>query len=271
MVRFRFISMVVLCVLLVLMAISTVGRGVSALPPPTRLFYFNPDSTLTNLVSLKLEMDIFLQQSGLEFNFAPFAKLKDFDRMTRSDLPEFVLLPKWYWEKNGEALQLVPILIPSHNGSTTYQKVLLAPKDADFSQSGLERKTMAMTTMGPDGEAILNKILFAQINSSSSQLNMVETPKDADALFALVLGQVDLALVGKDNIAQVAKMNPRLVDRVRALAETTPISLPLLCCRKGSASAEQIEAMKKLILGTNDKSVKIMEMLQIDAWHAYSK
>lgn len=271
MVRSRYIPMVVLCVLIVLVAIGTAGRVVSALPPLPRFYYFNPDSTLTNMISLKAEMDSFLEQTGFQLAFSPFAKLKDFDRLTREDLPEFVLLPKWYWEKNGEALQLVPLLIPSRKDSSTYQKVLLTIKDSEVEVTKLEKKTMAMTTMGPDGEELLNKILFSQLNSNSNQLNMVETPKDSDALFALVLGQVDLALVGKENIEQVRKINPKLIERVRPLAETTPISLPLLCCRKGSATPAQIETMKNLLVASNGKSVKIMEMLQIDAWHAYTK
>nr|MBF0221846.1 PhnD/SsuA/transferrin family substrate-binding protein [Desulfobulbaceae bacterium] len=234
-----------------------------------KFYYFNPDSPQSNMSRLKVEMDSFLKEANFAFSFTPFARFSDFDRLSKVVPPNFVLLPQWYFEENREKMQFIPLLIPTRNGTTSYRKLLLTSKNSDTTLSTLSKRTIAMTFLGTDGYSGLGKLLLAQHHINVNDVNIIVTPKDSDALFALVLGQVDMALVSEENLASIGKVNPIISESVRTLTETIPISLPVLCYRKGTITLEKVEEMKKLFLGSNKKAVAIMDILQFDGWQEY--
>jgi ABC-type phosphate/phosphonate transport system substrate-binding protein len=125
-----------------------------------------------------------------------------------------------------------------------------------------------MTSMGPDVDTFLENILFAPHGVPADKINPIIVPKDFDALFALALGQVDMALVVKNNLAQIASINPNILRTVRPLVESEPIPMPVLCYVKGVATSEHIEEIKALFINGKAKKNRstIMEMLQINEW-----
>lgn len=228
-------------------------------------YYFNPDSAQSNMVRLKGEMDTFLHHTEMPLVFTPFSRFNDFDRLTKNEPPCFAFFPKWYLDQDKNPV-FTPLLEPVRNGSTHYQKVLLTNLKSDISLQNINKKTLATTSFGPQGEALLNKVLFKQHNIDIKNLNIIITPKDSDALFALALGQVEMALVSQNNLDHISIVNPRVTQTLRTLSTTEPIPMPILCYRKGAVSAAYIEKMKKVFLQATRKTNKIMEMLQIDAW-----
>lgn len=241
--------------------------------PRYDFFYFNPDSLQSNLDLLKKEFDTFFAETNNPIYFQPFAHLLDFEKTAKESKPAFLIVPAWYFKKFGRELNLKPLLIPVRQNATTYQKVLLTTSDSGIELANLGNHTMAMTTMGPDAPAILENILSAGRKINISTLNIVVVPKDTDALFALILGQVDLALVAKGNIDQLKKINPRIVQSVRPLHVSKPVSLPLLCYIENMVSEKETEKLKDTFMGeqTGKERQRIMEMLKIDGWKKYTK
>jgi len=103
-------------------------------------FYFNPDSSQTNLGRLKREMDAFLKEASLDFTFQPFARQRDFENQIREMHPAFVLLPYWYYQIHGSELKLEPLLSPVRNGMITYTKMLMVRKDSSLDVESLRKK-----------------------------------------------------------------------------------------------------------------------------------
>lgn len=234
-----------------------------------KFYYFNPDSPQSNMSRLKLEMDKFLKQSDFVLSFTPFARFSDFDRLNRLVPPNFILLPHWYLEENSAEMKFVPLLVPTRNNSTSYRKLLLTPKKSTVTLENLSKRTLATTFTGKDANARLNKLLFSQHNLSVDNMNIVVTPKDSDALFALALGQVEMALVSEENLNNISKVNPVITQSVRALTESGPISLPILCYREGVVSKRKVAEIKSLFL-KSERTATIMEILQFDGWQEYS-
>lgn len=234
-------------------------------------YYFNPDSSQSNLTRLKQEMERFLKRNDLHLNFQPFAKYHDFHRELGQKLPAFVFLPEWYFRKNKKKAGFKPLLQPVRNGQTTYQKVLLTSQDSPLTIEKLRNKTLAMTTMGQDGTELLDTLIFNKYKIQSKTVNIIATPKDSDALFALAVSQVDAALVSKNNLQKIGKINPRILQIVRSVAESQPIPLPILCTGNEDVPQKNIIKLKKIFLGAkhSNDSANLMEMLQIDAWHTY--
>ena len=229
------------------------------------IYYFSPDSPQRNLGGLKREMETFFDHVDFSANFQPFAHFVDFDQTVRKKLPSFLLLPAWYYRLYGEKLGLRPLMSPLAGGATTYHKILLVRKASPITMATIRNQSLAMTTMGPADESTLDTILFGAYGVDSHDLNIVTVPKDADALFALALGHVDMALVGKRSIEQIGEVNPKILQAVQPLAESAPIPGPILCYAKGRVDGAIIEQLKGL-LRKKPNGTNVLEILQIDGW-----
>ena len=238
----------------------------------TEFYYFNPDSPQSNLAHLKQEMDTVLATASSPISFQPFARLRDFKHKIREEKPAFLFLPSWYLDYEDSKRQFEPLLMSTRQGSPTYQKVLLVQNNSSTDLDTLAQKTIAMTYMGPDYLDFLNEIIFTRHGLNSRHLNIVSTSKDSDAIFALALRQVDAALVSKDNLEHIGKINPRILKAVRAVAESDPIPLPVICYSKEKVSAEEVAEVKEIFLNGHKgpKNDNLMEMLKIDEWRTYS-
>ncbi len=248
------------------------GKSGCAAGSGTEFYYFNPDSSQSNLVRLKRKMDIFLSKNNFVVNFQPFAKYHDFHREMRKKIPAFVFMPEWYLQQNKRLYHLKPLLRPVRNNLSTYRKILLTTKGSPINLQNLRDKTIALTSMGPATPDLLNKLIFNRYNLNSSLFNIILTPKDSDALFALAVRQVDVALVSQDNFQKIGKINPRIPQLVRPLAESQPIPLPVICAGNEMVPKEKIMKIKRIFLDAKHSKdfADLMEMLQIDAWQNYS-
>ncbi len=254
--------------LILLLITAVFHETVSAEFRPIELFYFNPDAPQSNLSRLKRDMDKFLSKAGFPISFQPFAHLVDFETQIRKTPPGFLFVPEWYLKRYGAKLNLRPLLIPVRKGEASYRKVLLGTEHMELDFSRVPHPTVAMTSMGPDGEAALNAMLFSPHGVTAGKVNPIIVPKDTDALFALALGQVDMALVVKENLDLIAKINPNILRSVRPLLESEPIPMPVLCFTERVVSASAVRKLKALFLNgkAEESRLRIMEMLQINEW-----
>lgn len=227
-------------------------------------YYFNPDSPQRNLGQLQHDVVAFFTSREMDVAFQPFGRLLDFDREMHQKPPALVLVPDWYWQRYSRELKLRPVLRALHQGKPSYKKQLIANVRAPTTLKHTQQQTLAMTTLGPDGTTLLNQILFAKRDMSPEKLSIVEVPKDADAVFAVALGQVDMALVSDANMQQLAQINPRLTDAVRAIDETLPIALPVLCVVDGNMPDETLRRVEDFLSSGKEGAV----VLHIDAWRA---
>ena len=236
-------------------------------------YYFNPDSPFGNLGRLKGEMDSFFAKTNLSISFQPFSHLSDLEREIRKNRPAFVLVPQWYWQRYGQELNLRPLLMPLSQNGSTYRKVLLASRQSDINVQNLGNHSLAMTTMGPEGHQELRRILGDKLEVDTDQLNIVIVPKDTDALFAVALGHVELALVALNNLELIARLNPNLVNNVRDLVETHDIPMPILCYVEGLVSEDTIKSFENTLLDPGMETLRreFMEKLQFHAWKKWNE
>jgi len=131
---------------------------------------------------------------------------------------------------------LIPLLIPLNQNKPSYTKVLLK-HSGDVNNTTLSGKTLAVTSMGPDTEKQLALFFNNGRSFDFAASHIIITPKDADALYALALGQVDMAVVGKNTMDVVRAVNRRIVDVVAEVAPSHPVPMPILCVLDGEASS----------------------------------
>lgn len=231
-------------------------------------YYYNPDSVQSNLSALKKGMDMFLQELNFTSSFQAFSQKIDFDRMIADKQPALVFVPVWYYQEYGTSLRLQAFLTPSSAGKTSYYKVLLVRKNAALALADLAGKTVAMTTMGTDTERKFSSMFQQRYEVDLSKSNIIITPKDADALYALALGQVDAALVSSDTLLAVGDANRRIVEMVKELAFSEPLPMPVLCVTKGKLEELVVHRLEQVFKEGGKRSSRpvFMQMLRIDDW-----
>lgn len=259
--------------LISLLAIIFISDAGWAQSNRSAFYYFNPDSSQSNLSRLKRDMDDFFSKAGFQINFQPFTHLIDLENQVKKKPPAFLFVPKWYLNKYGTRLQLRHMLTASRKGKTSYNKILVGNKQTDLMLKNTPYLTVAMTSMGPNGDTILYNTISTSNKNVADKINPIIVTKDSDALFALALGQVDMAFVVKENLNLIANINPNILQSVRPLLESEPIPMPVLCFMEGVASDSDVKKLKTLFLkGKNRKKFfDIMEMLQINDWQAVNK
>ncbi len=253
-----------LCLLLRLTAPpAAAGEG------PRYFFYYDPDSPQINLAGLKEAMDDLLAGSQQDILFQPFAHFPDFDRNVMARRPAFLLVPPWYLEVRGAFLDLEPLLHPLRGGRPVYDKLLLARQESGTATAVRAARSLATTLMGPR-PAVRAKAwrLFDSPPLNMDRLNIVFVPKGTDALFALALGQVDLALVASTTYDFIAQRNPSLARGVKVLQRSKPLPLPVLCYAETRVSGEEAGRLAALFLQHRASGPyrRLMEMLHFDGW-----
>jgi ABC transporter, phosphonate, periplasmic substrate-binding protein len=240
---------------------------------PREFYYYNPDSPQSNLGSLKQEFDVFLSENNFSYTFQPFTHFADFHRLNNENRPAFILVPEWYYRQYGKALGLRPLLVPVRHGNTSYKKILLIAPGSSVAANDYGIISFAMTTMGPAIPTSVIKGLLPDGLGSLQQLNIINVPKDLDAILALVLGQVKMALVAQDNLQTISDANPRIVQRVKKLDKTVTVPMPMICYLADQVDKEDVERFITAFMkmAKEHPRNKIMEMLQIDDWQKLIK
>ncbi len=256
-----------LCLVVLLMTFSCLGL-LRAHSIQQSFFFYHPDSKQSNLSYVKLQLDTIVALVDSELITQPFAHLVDFQRMMEVNKPAFVYLPQWYLKEYGKVFGLHPILSPVHNGSVTYRKLILTGINSKLSLKNLSGHSFAMTTMGPRSEKIIAKLLKAASGYFPDNLNLFMVPKDSDALFALALGHVELALVSQCTLDRIFKISPRIALSVRVLGKIPPLKQPVLCYVEGVALPRDIEKLKNTFQGTHEPGIKklIKDLFETDEW-----
>jgi hypothetical protein len=227
-------------------------------------YYFNPDSPQHNLGQLKSEMDTLLAKLDLPLEFQPFARLTDFRQRVKTDHPSFVFAPQWYVHQYARELGFEPLLQSERNAQVNYRKLLIKRLDSTEAGETFSNTSLAMTSLGPESIAILQRIIDQSIPIKIESLNIVEVPKDADAVFAVALGQVEVALVSQASLLYLQHINPRLFQSLQVIGESKPLAMPILGYLDGASTKKQQEAFKRFMISTRGSTV--MRALQIDGW-----
>jgi hypothetical protein len=234
-----------------------------------RFYFFSPDSPQNNLGRLKSDMESLLEGLDVSIEFQPFARLTDFDLQVREDRPAFVFAPHWYLRRYAGEIGFIPMLQSLREAQNSYRKLLVGRRNGHSGIKQPERMTLAMTSLGPGSKAVLRGLLKKNSVPNLDELSIVEVPKDADAIFAAALGQVDVALVSQANLKLFQTINPKLVDSLEVFSESTPVDMPVLGYIEGSVSEEQKEDLKHFMLSSQESTV--MRTLQIEGWARHDR
>lgn len=236
------------------------------------IYYYFPDSPHVNTSTLKNEIELFFAQMDCAVTFQPFTFLADLEQSLQAAPPDFLFLPQGYVASFRKYLNLKPFLVPTRKGVRSYDKIILQAKDSLLTPESVARAAVAMTQSDPENRNLISTLLSETMDARLGNLRIVLVSKDADAIFALALGQVDLALVSQVNFDLIGAINPRLTRTVQKVLRPLAVNMPILCIVEGRATAEQVRKLQNILMGENTRqSTKIFwDMLRIDGWQTFT-
>ena len=229
----------------------------------TWVYHYDPDSSPHDPGKFKAVVNAFFQSIDVDLRFQPFRARVDLERQLRERPPRYLLVSADFLEHHGKRLGLRPLLVPTRRGKDTFHKVLVTR------QVGLEQIQLAgrsLAAVGLASEAAFDSHL-GPLKVSARELRVVSVSKDVDALLALALGQVDVALVRPESIERVAKVNPLAVEGLRTLYRTRPLRLPRLCRvgePVGPPSAKLVAGLQAAMSSRIGR--RAMRILGFDGW-----
>lgn len=232
------------------------------------MYYYYPDSPPLNHQALKKEIETIFARADMPMVFQPFSHIADLERLLIEMTPAFLLVPKDYARHYQARFNANPSLNSLRAGSLSYEKVLLYSSKLNFSLDKLAGSTIAMTNTAPDGYDLLKKLAKDAPGLDCSKSRIVHVPQDADAILALALGEVDLALVTKINLNLIKDFSADLEKQLIQFPKSIEVPMPVLCSMDGKTSPEELDKLLKILLPDNEElSEKLnLDILQISGW-----
>lgn len=229
------------------------------------IYHFDPDSGARNPGKFKAVMNAFVRTLDPDLAFQPFRKHGDLDEQLARVAPRYMIVSVAWLSANKKRLDLRTVLVSTRRGSTTFRRVLVT-RDKALNPKTLTGHSVAATSLN-DRASFDHS--FGELGLKRGQLRVVSVSKDVDALLALAVGQVDMALVRPESIPRVGRVNPNATAGLITLYTSPPVGFAPLV-----AVGPQPEALTKTLVdgfrkaGSTRLGRRTMRMLGIDAWRA---
>jgi len=251
--------------ILVLFVVSALAIPATACAQNPEFFFFSPDFGPGNLSGLTEAAEAYFDEAEYDVGFQPFARFEDFEREYVRRKPQFVVAPQRVVKDRCLSSKLLPLAHPVRGGQGFGRRSLMAGP-AISKTSGLKNGSVAATL--PSGSDTIRSAALAQLRHDFPSIRIIPVPKDIDALLAVGFGQVDAAFVSNTQFGQLAKINPRLTDKLHDLGYTEEIPFPTVYATE-FATPQDIEGLRSAMHTINETGTgkRLTALLGYDGWN----
>lgn len=228
------------------------------------IYFYNPESNIDNYASLKTKFDLYLKKIG-PYQFQPFSDRKTFENKTRGQHNCIFILSSWYYKELRHFTSLNPVLIGTLDGNSIQKKVLIAKKNID-SLSMLKGSSVASSGSKEYTVKFLQSMLTGNDKNIPETLQILNVPKDINALISVGFGLVQAALTTEYSIEMLADINNGLYKNLSILAVNEKSLLPVVAIptEYGKGATELLEIIKNM--GKTPEGKSNLQMFGIDGW-----
>lgn len=192
------------------------------------IFVYNPESPTSGIFFVKQELKRYLAIHGLHSRIHFFAHPEDFDAAVFRLKPDAAIVASYYYQEKKDEYGWKEILQGHFQGKRFFHKVLVAERSI-VNMKELSGKSVAAVTTGNDilknGGELSEKWGKPGVYFPVA-IRLVSVSKDIDAIMALGFGQVDAAVVTRDSMEKLRKINPEVVRNLYILKELSPVHYP---------------------------------------------
>lgn len=234
------------------------------------LFYYNPETTIKNYISLTKRVSEYFSKRG-HFFFRPFVKSGEVENTIQNKKHGLYLISSWHYRLLKQSTSINPLLVAHSKGKTTQKKVLVV-KSTISTIEMLKKKRLSSSTDDAFSRKMLHKMLGKEGEEAVRSLKILKVPKDLDALMSLAFGVADVALSSERSLIHLAKMNPAQYGKLKILTSSDDISLPLITMidlnNPSRSQKELIDILKSM--EKSPDGLRILNMMGLDGFKELS-
>ena len=189
------------------------------------IYVFSSETNINNYSSLKAEFDNYLSALG-SYRMQPFSERETFESAIAEATSGVFLLSSWHYRSLRNQVSMEAVLVGVADGKSTQSRVLTS-KNAESGDDSLHGLTVAAASSDDFARSVLQEMLGATQSQVVESLQILTVPKDIDALLAVGFDMADLALTTERSLVKLAKINPNQHDRLKRVASSAEILLPV--------------------------------------------
>ena len=205
-----------------------------------RVYFYTTETNINDFKSLKINFDQYLKPFD-DYNFQAFNNKEVFEGFLK-DENIIVILSSWHYKQIAHKYNLQAKLVALKEESITDTKVLVGKKGSSY----------IGTVTTPFSHAFAN----AHINKFTldNSLEILNVPKEIDALMSVGFGMSQFALVSKDSFELLKKTNSFLTSQMNVFSESSPTLRMLIASKiKKHNNKELIEVFTTMNLKNDGK------------------
>ncbi|MGB5866567.1 MAG: hypothetical protein WBG69_01725 [Arcobacteraceae bacterium] len=181
-----------------------------SLAQDTKIYFYTTDVNINNFRSLKTSFDDYFSAYG-DYEFQPFSDKKTFEKHLK-EKKSILILSSWHYKKICKNYNLEAILVAQKKGSVTDTKILVGKKNTEFK---------GLLTSAYDKE-YTQELIQKLTKTTTNSIPILIVPKEIDALMSVSFGMSSFALVSKDSLEFLNKINPSLTKELHVYEESKP-------------------------------------------------
>ena len=214
-----------------------------------KVYFYTTESNINDFKSLKINFDEYLSHFG-NYEFQAFNKKNTFESYLRDD-NIVVILSSWHYSQIAQKYNLKAKLVALKKDTITDTKVIVGRKNSPYDG------TLTTAFSKDYTKELISKLV------QNNKLNVLNVPKEIDALMSVGFGMSKFALVSKDSFELLKKVNPFLAEQMVIYKESTPSFRMILASKMKEKFNKQIV---EIFTNMNNQEIgrKILSMLKID-------
>jgi hypothetical protein len=214
-----------------------------------KVYFYTTETNINDFKLLKVSFDQYLKDFG-DYNFQAFNNKEVFEEYLK-DENIVVMLSSWHYKQIAKRYNLQAKLVAQRKESVTDTKVLVGKKGSSYEGT--------VTTSFPHEYATthINKLIL------DSSLNILNVPKEIDALMSVGFGMSQFALVSKESFELLKKANSFLASQMEVFSESTPTLRMLVALKIKKRNNKKLIEMF-LTMDSKAEGKKVLKMLGVD-------
>lgn len=227
------------------------------------IYFYNPETSIDNFVTLKTAFDSYLSTQG-SYNFQPFDNQATFESAIKQQKKgNIYLLSSWHLDElQKQKIPLEIVLMGTSKGNSVQSKILSAKKEiTDFNM--LKSTTVAGAGSEEYIRNVLQKITKQKLPDN---IKILSVPKDIDALMAVGFGVAAAAISAETSFTKLATINPNQHQQLHILgaSEKSYFLVAATLEKPGKDEAQVLEILYKM--AEKEAGQKSLNLLGLDGW-----
>lgn len=268
-------------ILIVFVVIVVCLSGTVSFSENIDICYFNPDAAIMSVTDALASVQPFINylNSKIAFNegdrlvWNHFVSAADLEQFIAQDKVEFCILNSIYFLEKRMEMKFEPILLPLRNGDVFFRKVIVVKTDSEYTTlEELKGKKLLLTSGGSENYPFINRVIFRDKIKIEEYFELMKVEKSSAALFSLLLGNADAALVTEAAFDYMAELTPRVKTQLKIIHTSEKINLTPLTYIQGNVSEDYLEKVKKAVAQMSQEpgGEQTLLVFKVSAWRECS-